>query len=100
MFIFLLPVSDRPIQCFSDHFQSMFDKLIKHYRTATGVYLFSKPEQRAWDIAFIIIFVAFVIGLINLSFGTIHSFQRLFSSGASVASAAAGATLSNAATSS
>lgn len=65
----------------------MLDKLVKHYRTATGVYLFSKPEQRAWDIAFIIIIVAFIVGLLNLSSGTIHSFQRLFSAAASAAAA-------------
>ncbi|OHS99136.1 hypothetical protein TRFO_34489 [Tritrichomonas foetus] len=63
----------------------MFDSFIKNYRIATGVYLFTKPEQRVWDIIFLVLLITFTIGIISLSINTYRSFGRLlWGSGARV----------------
>ena len=50
---------------------------VKNYRIATGTYLFTRPERRAWDIVFIIMLVLFTIGFISLTINTYRSFGRL-----------------------
>ncbi|EAX98554.1 hypothetical protein TVAG_281520 [Trichomonas vaginalis G3] len=52
--------------------------LFKNYRMATGVYLFSKKERLAWDLTFLILIFIFLIGLVQLTIGTYHSFIRVF----------------------
>lgn len=50
---------------------------VRNYRIATGTYLFTRPERRAWDIVFIILLVLFTIGFISLTINTYRSFGRL-----------------------
>lgn len=58
-------------------FQNKMGSFVQNYRIATGTYLFTKPERRAWDIIFLVMLILFTIGFISLSINTYRAFGRL-----------------------